>query len=199
MTDYPSEATPLRDAPLEELEKRWHERVPESRYPVPPQTPFFLDGELVEDADRVEERKLRRLYTTPRIYDSRLVTSAYTEREPMVREAMAFQVTDDWHVRACFEDSAVSGTLFMRTGQNLTGGTLALQPDRIDWNLGDIGANDLIRSIHACRFAYSVFEHINFGGRELMINFRCDLPTLSADFDRKISSVINWGPKGPPF
>ncbi|MFB7359446.1 hypothetical protein [Streptomyces gardneri] len=46
-------------------------------------------------------------------------------------------------------------------------------------DLRAFGANDFFSSISACRYAYSIFEHIDFRGNEYMLNAPCSISYLA--------------------
>ena len=204
MNDELAEVTIAQGVSQKEFDRLWHARDYKVDHLVMPDVPFFLNGELVEDPERMKQKGNDALYMTPRVRGYDLLMSVYTEREPMVKEAMGYQITDQVReIRGfCFEPQQTHPRLHLKPTPDLSGiSAVGVPPDVKEPDLRNISANDLFRSIHACRFAYSVFTNIDFGGAELLVNFRCDMLVrdLGSIFDRQISSVANWGLAGPPW
>lgn len=202
MAEEPSNVVTLHGVTPEEFDHLWTSRNKERAPADIPDTPFFLDGELIEDSERVPQPLYGPLYATPRIHDHRLVQSVHSEREAMIAEGLAFQVTEEWEGARgfCFPPEHTNTKTVYRTGRNLTGAAFQVLVEARVPDLREFtpSANDVFRSVHACRFAFSMFTGFHFTGSEYFVNFRCDLLEILRPWDLNISSVINWGAH-PPF
>ncbi|WP_159029786.1 hypothetical protein [Streptomyces marincola] len=203
MSETGPEPTPLHGVPEERFAALWADRahVPRKR-PFLPSVPLLLNGTPVENLERMNEEIDGPLYMTPTAYESNPAIAAFTDRMHMVREAARLRVGGQLRAAYgyCYEPHQVPSHLDLWVHMDWQGNGFRVPSDEKVADLRYYGANDVFSSISACRFAYSIFEHIDFRGNEYMLNAPCSLSYLAAsDWNDKISSVINWGPKGPPW
>jgi hypothetical protein len=168
-----------------------------------------LNGELVEDLERMNVEHPGDLYVTPVAYDGVFALSAFTDRQAMLAEArtMTDSVTFGWLAEergigclpegapaptelVCFDLLNLGGDQRLRTGADKNRKDLSLVPRR-----GFLNWDNCIRSVDVCAYSYSAFSEKNFRGVESFINFRCGFnPTA---WGLNTSSIINWGTGGP--
>ncbi|MFJ4723333.1 hypothetical protein [Streptomyces luteogriseus] len=203
MSDNTPGITPVYGVSAEEHSQLWESRAyVASKQPFTPCLPLLLNGTRVDDLERMNEDLSGSLYMTPTVFEERPAIAAYTERVPMVREAARLRVGTEL-CRAygyCYEPSQVPSHLDLWEHMDWQGYGFRIPMGEKVPRLSDHGANDFFSSISACRFAYSIFEHVDYQGNEYMLNAPCSLSYLAGmGWNDKISSVINWGPAGPPW
>ncbi|MEV6176328.1 hypothetical protein [Streptomyces sp. NPDC052015] len=171
--------------------------------PYMPTVPLLLNGELVEDLERMNAQYPGDLYVTPIVYDSTFALAAFTEREAMLEESrkMSNSAEFRWHVELRGGACADEGTpvpQFLRPWDlpNLRGEFLTISPEGKIRDLSTrvrrefLNWDNAIQSIGICAYPYSAYSDPNFSGIEHFINFRC---WINPDWGITISSIRNWG------
>jgi hypothetical protein len=172
--------------------------------PFMPTVPVVLNGELVEDLERMNAQHPGDLYVTPVAYDSTFALAAFTERKAMLEEArkMSENVELHWLLEersggGCPpEGTIVQVVLVFHDLPNLAGENLYVKPDEEIKDMSTLPRREFlnwdnaIRSISSCAYPYSAYSDPNFRGIEHFINFRC---WLNPNWGLTISSIRNWG------
>ncbi|MFE7580075.1 hypothetical protein ACFU5Y_00740 [Streptomyces gardneri] len=205
MSDLAPEIKAMQGISKDRFAKLWKEReyIP-PKQPFMPSIPLLLNGTPVDNLEHMNGALSGPLYMTPTVFESRPAIAAYTERGPMVREAARLRVGCSCELRRaygyCYEPSQVPSHLDLWEHMDWKGDGFRVAADEKVPDLRAFGVNDFFSSISACRYTYSIFEHIDFRGNEYILNAPCSISYLAGmSWNDKISSVINWGPKGPPW
>ncbi|MFI0222321.1 hypothetical protein [Streptomyces lydicus] len=193
---------------FQELSK---ERAPgQRRRPLVPQVPLVLDGEVVEDLERMNAEATVPLFMTRLVHDSSVALGAFTDREAMLSEARRLPADSQSatrprseHVCASNPDSledivrfwedageqgdirSVGPGLGYKDLSRLHRGFLSTQ----NWN-------NIISSLSWCRFDVSLFELTDFNasGGEFFAPKGCNTPDLTPfGWNDRASSIANWG------
>ncbi|MCK7621716.1 hypothetical protein MUU72_00985 [Streptomyces sp. RS10V-4] len=176
--------------------------------PLSPQVPLFLNGDVVEDLERLNAEMTEPLHVTCLVNGDSLVLAAFTDRQAMLSE-----------VRRTYADSAQMAVLsgehycvshpealpdYVRVWEdaNESGDYLDLDagyyyPDLSKVHRGFLHTqnwNDIISSLSACRYDVALFEDTGLTGHEFFAPKGCNTPDLSAlGFNDITSSLINFG------
>ncbi|WP_405597538.1 hypothetical protein OG741_13820 [Streptomyces sp. NBC_01410] len=175
-----------------------------------PTVPLVLNGELVEDLERMNKEYPGNLYVTPVVYGGAFALAAFTDGKEMLAEAqrMADSAEFRWHMEeraiGCLpEDAPAPQTLECWDLPNLRGEVLRTRPGKHRSDLsaiprrGFLNWDNAIRSVDACAYPYSASSEKDFHGVTHFINFRCGFnPTA---FGINTSSIVNWGTLPPDF
>ncbi|MER5733729.1 hypothetical protein ABT084_36270 [Streptomyces sp. NPDC002138] len=207
-----SQSTPVLS---EEFQERWVRRGEslKRRSPFIPALPVILEGERVDDIERMNLEYPGDLYVTPMVHRSTLALAAFVDAKEMLRKAR--EVTEDGELRkllrghalGCIADGdPVRLVLDCYDNQNLEGSKLRLDPEAMCPDLSRIQRgfsyqhlnwDNAIRSVDACAYPYSVSSDPWFHGITHFINFRCSFNATS--FGYTGSSVRNWGTLPPDY
>jgi hypothetical protein len=172
------------------------------KQPYMPTVPLLLNGELVEDLERMNAQHPGDLYVTPIVYDSTFALAAFTERKAMLEESRSMSNSAEfhWHVEmrsACADEGAPVPQLLRPFDlPNLRGEFLRISPEGEIKDLSTrvrrqvLNWDNAIRSIDVCAYPYSAYSEKNLRGIEHFINFRC---WINPDWGITISSIRNWG------
>ncbi|MBT2490686.1 hypothetical protein J7E96_19630 [Streptomyces sp. ISL-96] len=173
-----------------------------------PDVPVVLDGEVVEDLERMKAEATGPLSMTRLAYGSSLALGAFTDREAMLAEvgrmypdaehrslvaleAVCTQPPDSLPTRVCFfEDADEQGDIkCLEAGfgyknlSNVHRGFLLTQ----NWN-------DVISSLSQCRFDVSLFDAFDWTGNEFFAPKGCNTPNLARfGWGDRAASIVNWG------
>jgi hypothetical protein len=172
--------------------------------PFMPTVPVVLNGELVEDLERMNAQYPGDLYATPVAYDSTFALAAFTERKAMLEEArkMSENAEFRWLLQErsggyCFGEGTLL-PLFLKFYDlpDRVGDSLRLNPEKVIKDLSTKPRRDVlnwdnaIRSFDVCAYPYSAYSDPNFRGVEHFINFRC---WFNPNWGLTVSSLRNWG------
>lgn len=178
--------------------------------PIEPRVPLVLDGEVVEDLERMNAEIVGPLFMTRLVYNSSVALGVFTDRAAMLSEARKLPVASQkTEVRprelVCtsnpdsledivrfWEDTNESGDirsvgpgLGYRDLSGLHRGFLSTQ----NWN-------NIISSLSWCRFDVSLFDLTGFdsGAGEFFAAKGCNTPDLTPfGWNDRASSIANWG------
>ncbi|MGW7458441.1 hypothetical protein [Streptomyces sp. NPDC054797] len=199
----------------EEFQEMWVRRGEpfKRKNPFTPALPVIIEGEVVDDLERMNLEYSGELYVTPVVHRSTLALATFVDAKEMLRKAQ--EVTDDDELRQLLRASAlgcvaegdpVRLVLDCYDGQNLEGNKLRLEPEAICPELYKLKRglglpvrnwDNAIRSVDACAYPYSVSSDPWFHGTTHFINFRCSFNATT--FGYTASSIRNWGTLPPEF
>ncbi|MFB6437325.1 hypothetical protein ACFCVY_11160 [Streptomyces sp. NPDC056411] len=193
---------------VQELNK---ERAPGQRKrPLVPQVPLVLDGEVVEDLERMNAETTVPLFMTRLVHDSSVALGAFTDREAMVSEArrlpavsQSATLLESEHVCTSNPDSLEDIVRFWEDAGE-QGDIRSVGPglgykDLSGLHRGFLGTqnwNNIISSLSWCRFDISLFDLTGFdaGGGEFFAPKGCNTPDLTPfGWNDRASSIANWG------
>ncbi|MFD5411951.1 hypothetical protein [Streptomyces nojiriensis] len=174
-----------------------------------PDVPLVLDGEVVEDLERMNAEVTRPLFMTRLIHNSSLALGAFTDREAMLSEARRMytdaeegaleaaleatctQPPDALPTQVCFfEDIDEQGDVkCVEAGLGY--------PDLSKVHRGFLGTGDwifVISSLSKCRFDVSLFDLLEWHGDEFFQPKGCNTPDLGRfRWNDLAVSIANWG------
>lgn len=174
--------------------------------------PLLLDGEVVEDRERLADLKGAPLHYTPLHNGPGVALAAFTRRDAMLAESgdllaslgnVKLMSLD--HVCTSDPNTLPEQVCFFQHVDE-QGDVLCLQPGRAYQDLTRVGRakllwwytadwNDTISSVSHCRWDVSLFEHVNFGGDEYFLRAGCNTPNLvPLGWNDRASGIVNWGP-----
>ncbi|MFK8906939.1 hypothetical protein [Streptomyces sp. YS-3] len=174
-----------------------------------PDVPVVLDGEVVEDLERMNTEVARPLYMTRLIYDSSLALGAFTNRDAMLAEARRMSAdAEEKSMEAAFEavctqppDSLPTQVCFFEdVGEQ--GDVKCVDaglgyPDLSKVHRGFLGTQDwifVISSLSQCRFDVSLFDLLQWHGDEFFQPKGCNTPDLNRfRWNDLAVSIANWG------
>jgi hypothetical protein len=202
----------------EEFQEKWVRRGEPFRRqdPFTPALPVVLDGELIEDIERMNLEYPGDLYITPVVHESALALAAFVDAKAMLKRAREMtdnselhQLLRDHSLGCIDEGDPVRLVLDCYDRFDLYGNRLRLEPEAMVPDLfqvprpgGPTGIlnstwDNAIRSVDACAYPYSVSSDRNFHGTTHFINFRCSFNATT--FGYTGSSIRNWGTLPPEF
>ncbi|MFH9712997.1 hypothetical protein ACH4MW_00015 [Streptomyces luteogriseus] len=215
-THTPSPQSP--SALSQEFKEQWVRRSqPITRqHPFTPALPVVLDGELIEDIERMNLEYPGDLYVTPVVHKSTLALAAFVDAKAMLKQAREMTYNSELHqllrdhvALGCLDDAdPVRLVLDCCDRSNLHGHKLRLEPEAMVPDLSQVPRqnevgiynttwDNAIRSVDACAYPYSVSSDRNFHGTTHFINFRCSFNATT--FGYTASSIRNWGTLPPEF
>ncbi|MFF9278933.1 hypothetical protein [Streptomyces griseosporeus] len=177
---------------------------------IVPEVPLVLDGEVVEDLDRMEAEITGPLFMTRLVYDSTVALGAFTDRAAMLSEARRLSadtestaLRDSEHVCTSNPDSLEDIVRFWEDAGE-QGDIRSVGPGRGYSDLshlhrGFLGAgnwDNIISSLSWCRFDVSLFDLTGFdaSGGEFFAPKGCNTPDLTPfGWNDRASSIANWG------
>ncbi|MFF1476749.1 hypothetical protein ACFVYD_04065 [Streptomyces sp. NPDC058301] len=174
-----------------------------------PDVPVVLDGEFVEDLERMNAEVTRPLFMTRLVYDSSLALGAFTNREAMLAEArrthadaeesslgasleaICTQPPDSLPTQVCFFEDINEGGDVKCVDAGLG------YPDLSKVHRGFLGTQDwifVISSLSQCRFDVSLFDLLEWHGDEFFQPKGCNTPDLGRfRWNDLAVSIANWG------
>lgn len=181
----------------------------ERQRPFRPTVPVMLNGELVDDVERMN-KEYPSLYITPAAYGSSLVLAAFTDGRAMLAEARRMEGDAEFHWLmeerglGCLPEGAPAPTVLEANDlPDLKGEILRVPPEKSIKDLatkarrGFLNWDNAIRSVDVCAYPYALCDGKNFTGNMYFVNFRCGF-TLGS-FGLITSSIVNWGTSPPTF
>jgi len=176
-----------------------------------PVEPVVLNGELVEDLERMNAENPEALYITPVVYDSSIVLAAFSDPNVMVTESRKMTDSAEFHWRLGLQSLTGGGcasefdpmwqTLDSYDLPTVSGERLRLIPEHSFPDLATIPRRNVlnwgnaIRSLDSCAYPWSFWTQRNFGGDTWFINFRCTYFPSGLG----ILSLDNWGTGRNPW
>ncbi|WP_175410037.1 hypothetical protein [Streptomyces sp. TRM64462] len=179
-----------------------------------PSVPLVLDGEPVEDEERMHADFPGPLHLTRLGDGEEMVLAAFTDRAAMLAEVRRYAGDEPSperleRARASLEHVCTTnpGSLpeqvcfFEDAGES--GDVRCLDPARGYPNLsrvrrGFLGTqnwNDVISSLSWCRFDVSLFDAFDWQGNEFFAPRGCNTPDLNRfGWGDRAASIANWGP-----
>ncbi|MFF8370062.1 hypothetical protein ACF05W_14605 [Streptomyces lydicus] len=198
----------LPDGLFEEVGKQ---RAPgQLKRPIEPQVPLVLDGEEVEDLERMNAEIAGPLFMTRLAYDSSVALGVFTDRAAMLSEARRQSVASRKtelrpreHICTSNPDSLEDIVRFWEDA-NESGDIRSVGPglgyaDLSRLHRGFLGTqnwNNIISSLSWCRFDVSLFDLTGFdaSGGEFFAPKGCNTPDLAPlGWNDRASSIANWG------
>ncbi|MFH8789240.1 hypothetical protein [Streptomyces roseoverticillatus] len=174
-----------------------------------PDVPVVLDGEAVEDLERMNAELVQPLFMTRLVYDSSLALGAFTNREAMLAEArrmhaqaderslasaleaICTQPPDSLPTQVCFFEDINEGGDVKCVDAGLG------YPDLSKVHRGFLGTQDwnfVISSLSQCRFDVSLFDLLQWHGDEFFQPKGCNTPDLGRfRWNDLAVSIANWG------
>lgn len=197
--------------PAELFKEVGRQRAPDQlKRPIEPQVPLVLDGEVVEDLERMNAEIAGPLFMTRLVYNSSMALGVFTDREEMLSEARQLPVASEKtelqpreHVCTSNPDSLEDIVRFWEDA-NESGDIRSVGPGRgyADLSglhrgfLGTQNWNNIISSLSWCRFDVSLFDLTGFnsGAGEFFAPKGCNTPDLTPfGWNDRASSIANWG------
>ncbi|MEU8585087.1 hypothetical protein [Streptomyces abikoensis] len=174
-----------------------------------PDVPVVLDGEFVEDLERMNAEVERPLFMTRLVHGSSLALGVFTNREAMLTEArrmhagaeesslgasleaICTQPPDSLPAQVCFFEDINEGGDVKCVGAGLG------YPDLSKVHRGFLGTQDwnfVISSLSQCRFDVSLFDLLQWHGDEFFQPKGCNTPDLGRfRWNDLAVSIANWG------
>jgi hypothetical protein len=175
--------------------------------------PLVVDGEAVEDEERLHADLAGPLHLTPLGSGDELVLAGFTDRGAMLAEARRAAVDgppretadgarrsfervctsnpDSLADRVCFFEDAGEGGDVKCLGPGLGYPNLS----RVHRGfLSTQNWNDVISSLSWCRFDVSLFDAFDWQGNEFFARKGCNVPDLNRfGWGDRAASIANWG------